>query len=73
MSGAVASGLGYTLWYRAVPALTRFRAALIQLSVPAVTAVAAWPLLGEPITTRLVVSATLVLGGILVACTMRER
>ena len=54
ISGAVASGLGYTLWYRAVPALSRFRAALVQLSVPAVTAVAAWPLLGEPITPRLV-------------------
>lgn len=72
ISGAVASGLGYTLWYRALPALSRFRAALVQLSVPAVTAVAAWPLLGEPITTRLVWSATMILGGILLACTARR-
>ena len=72
LSGAVASGLGYTLWYRALPALTRFRAALVQLSVPAVTAVAAWPLLGEPITPRLVWSAALILGGILLALTVRR-
>ncbi len=71
--GAVASGLGYTLWYRALPALSRFRAALVQLSVPAVTAVAAWPLLGEPITPRLVWSATMILGGILLAFTARRR
>lgn len=73
ISGSVASGLGYTLWYRAVPALSRFRAALVQLAVPAVTAAAAWPLLGEPITARLVWSATLILGGILLACTVRDR
>ena len=73
ISGAVASGLGYTLWYRAVPALSRFRAALVQLSVPAVTAVAAWPLLGERITPRLVTASLLILGGILAACTARER
>ena len=72
LSGAVASGVGYTLWYRALPALSRFRAALVQLSVPAVTAVAAWPVLGEPITPRLMWSATMILGGILLACTVRR-
>jgi drug/metabolite transporter (DMT)-like permease len=73
ISGSVASGLGYTLWYRAVPALSRFRAALVQLSVPAVTAAAAWPLLGEPITARLLWSGLLILGGILLACSVRDR
>ena len=72
LSGAVASGLGNTLWYRALPALSRFRAALVQLSVPVVTAVAAWPVLGEPITPRLVWSATMILGGILLAVTARR-
>jgi len=60
------------MWYRALPALSRFRAALVQLSVPAVTALAAWPLLGEPITARLVWSATMILGGILLACAARR-
>jgi drug/metabolite transporter (DMT)-like permease len=72
ISGAVASGLGYTLWYRALPSLSRFRAALVQLSVPVVTALAAWLVLGEPVTTRLVASATLILGGILLAYTARS-
>ena len=71
LSGAVASGLGYALWYRALPALSRFRAALVQLAVPVVTAAAAWAILDEPITARLVASAALILGGILVACLAR--
>ena len=50
-----------------------FRAALVQLSVPAVTATAAWPLLGEPITARLLWSALLILGGILLACSVRDK
>lgn len=71
-SGAIASGLGYTLWYRALPALSRFRAALVQLSVPVVTGIGAWLLLGESITARLVISAGLILGGILLACAVRR-
>jgi len=67
ISGAAASALGYTLWYRALPWLSRFRAALVQLSVPVVTAMAAWVVLGEPVTARLVASGTLILGGILLA------
>jgi drug/metabolite transporter (DMT)-like permease len=70
-SGALASGAGYTLWYMALPGLTRFRAAVVQLAVPAVTGLAAWPLLDEPLTGRLAGSAVLVLGGILVACLAR--
>jgi drug/metabolite transporter (DMT)-like permease len=72
ISGAAASGLGYALWYRALPALSRFRAALVQLSVPVVTAVAAWLVLGEPVTARLFASATLILGGIFLAYTARR-
>ena len=33
-SGALSSGLGYSLWYAALPHLTRARAAILQLSVP---------------------------------------
>ena len=55
VSGAGGLGSWLHAWYSALPALSRFRAALVQLSVPAVTAVAAWPLLGEPITARLLV------------------
>lgn len=72
VSGALASGVGYALWYRALPALPPFRAALVQLAVPVVTAGAAWLLLGEPVTGRLAASAALILGGILLAFTARR-
>lgn len=63
-SGALASGLGYTLWYAALPGLGAMRAAIVQLSVPVLTAAAASILLGEPVTLRLVVASLLILGGI---------
>lgn len=63
-SGALASGGGYSLWYAAVPALGATRAAVIQLSVPVLTAAAAVLLLGEPVTGRLVLSAAAILAGI---------
>lgn len=64
VSGALASGLGYCLWYYALPHLTRTRAAAIQLSVPVLTAVLGVAFLGEVITARLVASGTVILGGI---------
>jgi len=67
ISGAVASGIGYTLWYVALPSLTAFRAALLQLMVPVLTALAAVPMLGEHISRRLVAASALVLGGIAIA------
>jgi drug/metabolite transporter (DMT)-like permease len=63
-SGAVASGLGYTLWYAALPSLTAWRAAIVQLVVPPLTALAAWLVLGERITLQLVVATVLVAAGV---------
>ncbi len=37
-SGAVASGLGYSLWYLALPGLGTVRAAVLQLTVPVIAA-----------------------------------
>jgi drug/metabolite transporter (DMT)-like permease len=64
VSGALASGLGYCLWYYALPHLTRTRAAAIQLSVPVLTAVLGVAFLGEVITARLVANGAVILGGI---------
>ena len=66
-SGALASGLGYTLWYIALPGLTATRAALVQLVVPVIAALAGVLLLEEELTQRLVVCGALILGGIGVA------
>ena len=64
VSGAVASALGYVLWYTALPGLTASRAATAQLSVPVITAIAGVLLLSESVTLRLVLASVAVLGGI---------
>ena len=63
-SGALASGVGYALWYRALPSLSRARAATLQLAAPALAAMLGVAVLGETATPRLLVAGTLVLGGI---------
>lgn len=63
-SGALASGFGYALWYRALPRLTAVRASAVQLAVPALAALGGVLLLGEHLSPRLVLAAALILGGI---------
>jgi drug/metabolite transporter (DMT)-like permease len=64
LSGAVTSGLGYVLWYAALPMLRATTAATVQLCVPAIAALGGAVLLAEPVTTRLLVASVAVLGGI---------
>ncbi|MFY3744811.1 EamA family transporter [Anaeromyxobacter sp. Red801] len=66
-SGAVASGVGYVLWYTVVPALGAARAAAVQLAVPAIVPLAAAGLLGEAITPRLFAAGTAILAGVALA------
>jgi len=63
-SGAVASGLGYVLWYRLVKELAVLNAALVQLIMPVLTALGAWLFLGEAVTLRLFVCGFVILCGI---------
>lgn len=63
-SGALASGVGYVLWYSALAGLTATRAATVQLAVPVLAAVGGVVLLSEQVSLRLVVAAVLILGGI---------
>ena len=72
-SGALASGLGYAVWYAALPALSRTRAAVVQLSVPVIAALGAVLFIGEAMTPRLLVSAVLILGGIALATLLASR
>jgi len=65
LSGAVASGIGYSIWYAALGGLSTTQAAVVQLSVPVIAALGGVVLVSEPITLRLVVSSVLILGGIL--------
>jgi drug/metabolite transporter (DMT)-like permease len=63
-SGALASGLGYSIWYTALRSLTPTTAASIQLTVPALAALGAVLLLGEPVTLRLCITSLVILGGV---------
>ena len=63
-SGALASGLGYAIWYAALAGLTAALAATVQLSVPVIAAVAGVVFLAEGVTARLVVASVLILGGV---------
>ena len=63
-SGAVASGMGYALWYFVLPELKATDAATVQLSVPVIAALGGIILLGEPITVRFVLASMAILGGI---------
>jgi len=63
-SGALTSGLGYVIWYAALPLLRSATAAVVQLSVPVITTLAGLALLGEPITPRVLLASAAILGGI---------
>jgi drug/metabolite transporter (DMT)-like permease len=73
VSGAVTSGLGYAIWYRALPRLTVTQAAVAQLSVPVIAALGAVALLGETLGVRLVVAGAAVLGGVGLVLSARAR
>ena len=71
VSGALTSGVGYAIWYTALPHLRAASAATVQLSVPAIAAIAGIVLLGEAPTWRLLFASLAILGGI--ALVVRSR
>ena len=64
LSGAIASGVGYSVWYAALKYHTPTRAAVLQLSVPLIAAAGGILLLAETASLRLLIAAALILGGI---------
>lgn len=63
-SGALASGIGYSIWYSVLPALKATSASTVQLSVPVIAALGGVLFLGEAVTLRLVLASVAILGGI---------
>lgn len=66
LSGAVTSGLGYAVWYLVLPRLHVSTAAIGQLSVPLIATVGGIIVADETITSRLLIAALLIIGGILI-------
>ncbi|WP_046223596.1 DMT family transporter [Vibrio sp. ECSMB14106] len=64
LSGAVASGVGYSLWYYVVKKLNTVAASIAQLSVPVIATLGGVLLLSEPVTMQFVISSTVILLGI---------
>ena len=72
-SGALASGIGYAIWYRALPLISRSTAAIVQLTVPVIAATGGIVVMGEVLTWRLAIASALILGGVAVAITARKK
>ncbi len=73
VSGSVASGIGYVVWYAALRGLSATRAATVQLSVPVIAAMGGVLFLSEAVSWRLAGSAVLILGGVALALAGRVR
>jgi drug/metabolite transporter (DMT)-like permease len=73
VSGGLASGVGYAIWYASLPGLKATTAATIQLSVPVLAAVGGVMFLGEAITLRLLLSSAGILGGIALVIMSRKQ
>lgn len=72
LSGALTSGIGYAIWYSALPGLRASQAATVQLSVPILAALAGSLVLGEQLSLRLLLCAAAVLGGIALVLSARK-
>src|SRR5947208_11360325 len=73
ISGAITSGLGYVIWYSALPDLKAASAATVQLSVPVLAATGGILLLGEPLTLRYLMASIAILGGITLVVLEKNR
>jgi drug/metabolite transporter (DMT)-like permease len=65
LSGAITSGVGYAIWYKALPGLKPLEASIVQLSVPIIAAFGGIVFLGENLSLRLGFATFAVLSGIM--------
>ena len=72
-SGALASGLGYAVWYSALPSLTAGQGGTVQLSVPLIAAIGGVLFLSEQISFRLIIASCLTITGIWLALKQRSQ
>jgi len=65
--------LGYIVWYAALRPLTATRAAIAQLAVPALAAMGGVVPVDDQLSTRLIIAAAMILGGIMLALSRHGR
>lgn len=73
VSGALTSGIGYTIWYMALKGLSAFQASIVQLIVPVIAAAGGVLFLSEIISLRLIFASLLILGGLAIAILKRKK
>jgi drug/metabolite transporter (DMT)-like permease len=71
-SGAIASGLGYAVWYTALKGLRASEAAIVQLTVPVIAAAGAIMFLSEALTFRFALASAAILGGVALVLSARR-
>ncbi len=69
LSGALASGAGYMIWYKAIQGLSATQAGLVQMSVPVIAAAGGILFLSEPLTLRFLIASASILAGLGLALT----
>ncbi len=72
-SGAIASGLGYTLWYQVMRKLSLLQAAVSQLSVPAIALLLGTVVLHESLSLHTLLTSGIILGGIALVFLSRSK
>jgi drug/metabolite transporter (DMT)-like permease len=69
VSGTLASGAGYVIWYAALNRLSSTRAAIVQLIVPVLAALGGLVFLSETFSLRLMTASAITLSGVGMALT----
>ena len=72
-SGAIASGIGYSIWYVAMPLLKTTQSAVVQLCVPILAAIMGVVFLSEQLTLEFVIASLVILGAVLVFVLNKNR
>lgn len=65
-SGAIASGIGYSVWYMTMPLLKTTQSAVVQLCVPILATLFGVIFLSEKLTLDFIVASVVILGAVLV-------
>ena len=72
-SGAVASGIGYALWYSVLPSIKAVSAATLQLSVPLIAAFGGIIFLEESMTLQFTLASIAILGGVALVILKKQK